>query len=66
LGEVEFENFPEHESADWIKSQVSNKVTEAFKRTYLDIWSGDMSRIANLPVESFIPLLFVSHLSRFA
>jgi len=34
--------------------------------TYDDIWNGDMAKIANLPVESFIPLLFTTHLSRFA
>lgn len=41
-------------------------MVKAFMQTYDDIWNGDMTRIANLPVESFIPLLFTTHLSRFA
>lgn len=66
LGDVTFADFPEHEHADYIKSQISGQVVKCFKRTYDEIWDGDMSKIANLPVESFIPILFVSHLSRFA
>ena len=41
-------------------------MVKTFMQTYDDIWNGDMSKIANLPVESFIPLLFTTHLSRFA
>jgi len=63
LGELTFEDFV---GDDYTKAQVSVKAVDAFKRTYDEIWGGDISRIANLPVESFIPLLFVSHLSRFA
>lgn len=67
LGEFNFEDFDNsHESAEYIKQQVAIQVENCFHRTYTEIWEGDMQKIANLPVESFIPLLFISHLSRFA
>jgi len=41
-------------------------LVKCFMTTYDEIWNGDMAKIANLPVESFVPLLFTTHMSRFA
>jgi hypothetical protein len=33
---------------------------------YNGIWEGDMQKLSNLPVESFLPLLLMKHLGSFA
>jgi hypothetical protein len=35
-------------------------------KTYNQIWEGDMQKLSNLPVESFLPMLLLKHLGSFA
>jgi hypothetical protein len=64
---VTFTDFPaDHPQADYIKGLIANKIKNCSVDTHDEIWGGDLSKIANLPVESFIPLLFAKHLGSFA
>jgi len=67
VGEVTFTDFPaDHAQGDFIKSLIANKIKKTIVDTHDEIWNGDLQKIANLPVESFIPLLFAKHLGSFA
>ena len=45
-----------------LKEQVRSAVVDA----YDGIWDGDMDKLSNLPVESFLPILLMKHLGTFA
>ena len=67
LGGFTYEDFDNgHANADYIKKTIESHVAKSFRDTYMKIWNGDMKKIANLPVESFIPLLFIKHMGAFA
>lgn len=67
VGEVTFTDFPaDHAQAAYIKGLIANKIKKCIVDTHDEIWDGDLKKIANLPVESFIPLLFAKHLGSFA
>jgi hypothetical protein len=67
VGEVTFTDFPaDHANGEYIKGLIAAKIKKCIVDTHDEIWDGDLSKIANLPVESFIPLLFAKHLGSFA
>lgn len=67
VGEVTFTDFPaDHPNGEYIKGLIAAKIKKCIFDTHDEIWNGDLSKIANLPVESFIPLLFAKHLGSFA
>lgn len=67
VGQVVFTDFPnDHANANYMKTLIQSKVKKAIIATHDEIWGGDLTKIANLPVESFIPLLFAKHLGSFA
>jgi hypothetical protein len=41
-------------------------VIASIHETYNDIWDGDLDRLADLPVESFVPMMFGKHVGSFA
>lgn len=67
LGPLKFENFPEgHAESDYIKKQLRDSIIASINETYNDIWDGDLERLADLPVESFVPMMFGKHVGSFA
>jgi hypothetical protein len=67
LGPMQFENFPEdHAESAYIKEQLLETVIASIHETYNDIWDGDLDRLADLPVESFVPMMFGKHVGSFA
>jgi hypothetical protein len=67
LGAMKFENFPDgHADSAYIKEQLAKNVYDSIFETYNDIWDGDLDRMADLPVESFVPMMFGKHVGSFA
>ena len=42
------------------------EIEKQIKNTYDEIWEGDLSKIANMPVESFLPMLALRHIGTFS
>ena len=42
------------------------EIEKVIKNTYDEIWEGDLTKIANMPVESFLPMLALRHLGSFS
>ena len=42
------------------------EIEKVIMKTYEDIWEGDLSKIANMPVESFLPMLALRHIGSFS
>jgi hypothetical protein len=49
-----------------IAEQLSAKVKQGLYDTYDELWSGDASRISVMPVESFLPMIFLRYIVGFA
>lgn len=49
-----------------VKEGIKKNVLERVMQTYQEIWDGDIEKISDLPVESFLPLLVLRHLGSFA
>jgi hypothetical protein len=67
LSDFRFENFPEgHADSAYIKEQLKKAVDDSIRETYNDIWDGDLDRLSDLPVESFVPMMFGKHVGSYA
>ena len=66
IGDITLEDFTAPEIEDHVKSHLQGNIQQRFFDTYDEIWAGDMTKIAHLPVESLVPLLFAKHAGSFA
>lgn len=64
-GDVTFGNPIGADEAE-LKNTLKERVREGVLRTYDEIWEGDLDKISNLPVESFLPLLVLRHIGSLA
>lgn len=49
-----------------LTNQIQEQVYSSIQEAYDAIWEGDLQKLTNLPVESFLPLLLMKHLGSFA
>lgn len=69
LGTVSLgDDFPKdtQEEYDSVQSLLKSQIEAGIKSTYEDIWEGDLDKIANMPVESFLPMLALRHIGSFS
>ena len=69
LGTVSLgDDFPKdtQEEYESIQSLLKAQIEAGIKSTYEDIWEGDLDKIANMPVESFLPMLALRHIGSFS
>ena len=61
-------DFPKdnQEEYDSIGPLLRAEVEKVIKNTYEEIWAGDLDKIANMPVESFLPMLALRHIGSFS
>jgi hypothetical protein len=52
--------------ADAVGSQISEKVRESLMQYYNELWEGDINKISVMPVESFLPMIFLRYLVGFS
>ena len=62
------DDFPKdtQEEVDSIGTLLRAEVEKEIRNVYDSIWEGDVGKIANMPVESFLPMLALRHLGSFS
>lgn len=51
---------------DTVRESFKESMNNAIQKAYQEIWDGDLEKISNLPVESFLPLLVLRHVGSIA
>ena len=51
---------------DAVSKQLSEKVRKGLMDTYDELWSGDANRLSVMPVESFLPMIFLRYVVGFS
>ena len=69
LGTVSLgDEFPKdtQEEYDSLLTLLRSQIEAGIRSTYEEIWEGELDKIANMPVESFLPMLALRHIGSFA
>ena len=51
---------------DAVSKEIAEKVKSGLLQTYDTLWAGDVNRISHMPVESFLPMVFLRYLVGFS
>lgn len=67
VGEVTLgDDFPKDGTEGELQALLRAELEKEIRNTYTAIWDGEIDKIANMPVESFLPMLALRHIGSFS